>query len=211
MGFRLRHGLTYCLVHDRPVFLDIVADRYFTLPAEGTAEFLALLREPDRLAFDLHPQILAMFEQNDGASNLNPAAATLPQDYVPSRQSGVGMGMLPILSAHAAAWLMLRRLPLEQVLQRVSPGNDAVYSNEKLSERASAFRASDAIVARADRCLLKAVAMILYLHRFGLRPTMIFGISLDPFRAHCWVQSGALLLNETPDVVRNFTPILVVR
>ncbi|GAD58270.1 hypothetical protein MBEBAB_0520 [Brevundimonas abyssalis TAR-001] len=39
---------------------------------------------------------------------------------------------------------------------------------------------------------------------------MVFGIKLVPFGAHCWVQAGETVLNDTVDNVSEYTPIMVV-
>jgi hypothetical protein len=35
-------------------------------------------------------------------------------------------------------------------------------------------------------------------------------VKTDPFYAHCWVQQGSFVFNDTPDYIRGFSPILVV-
>jgi len=38
----------------------------------------------------------------------------------------------------------------------------------------------------------------------------VFGVKLNPFSAHCWVQAGDIVLNDAIDHVTIHTPILVV-
>lgn len=211
MGTRLRQGLSYCLVDDRPVFLDILADRYFVLSAASSMRFMGLVDEPDRASFDPEPAIAGLFELYDGPNDVAPTTIGVPQRDVMPRRAGFSITSLSILSAHASAWLMLRTLPLHKMLRHVSGTSVHRRKDGDIAQCAAAFRASDAIVARTDRCLLKAIAMSLYLRRSGFRAQMVFGVTLDPFRAHCWLQDDTLLLNESYDIARNFTPILVVR
>ncbi len=52
--------------------------------------------------------------------------------------------------------------------------------------------------------------MTMRLAHLGLKPDLIFGVSMRPFRSHCWVQVGDIVINDRLDNIRNFTPILVL-
>lgn len=39
---------------------------------------------------------------------------------------------------------------------------------------------------------------------------LVFGVKLDPFSAHCWVQIGDLLLNDRADQVARFRCVRVL-
>jgi hypothetical protein len=36
----------------------------------------------------------------------------------------------------------------------------------------------------------------------------VIGVKLNPFAAHCWLQVGDVVLNDLPERVAAFTPIL---
>jgi len=59
-------------------------------------------------------------------------------------------------------------------------------------------------------CLFDSLAQIHFLGCFGLYPDWVFGVKADPFEAHCWVQSGGIVLNDTVGRVSAFTPIMYV-
>jgi hypothetical protein len=59
-------------------------------------------------------------------------------------------------------------------------------------------------------CLLDSLTLLHFLSAEGIHPDWVFGVKTDPFDAHCWVQQGELLLNDIPDRVRQYSPILVV-
>jgi Transglutaminase-like superfamily len=61
-----------------------------------------------------------------------------------------------------------------------------------------------------DGCLLDSVTLIHFLARYGVLPTWVFGVQAEPFYAHCWVQQGDFVFNDTPDFIKGFSPILVV-
>ena len=59
-------------------------------------------------------------------------------------------------------------------------------------------------------CLLDSLTLLHFLGAEGIHPDWVFGVKTDPFDAHCWVQHGEVLLNDIPDRVRQYSPILVV-
>jgi hypothetical protein len=59
-------------------------------------------------------------------------------------------------------------------------------------------------------CLLDSLTLLHFLSAEGIHPDWVFGVKTEPFDAHCWVQQGELLLNDIPDRVRQYSPILVV-
>ncbi|MGH8181000.1 MAG: lasso peptide biosynthesis B2 protein [Steroidobacteraceae bacterium] len=59
-------------------------------------------------------------------------------------------------------------------------------------------------------CLLDSLTLLHFLGAAGFHPDWVFGVKTDPFDAHCWVQHGEMLLNDVPDRVRQYSPILVV-
>ena len=59
-------------------------------------------------------------------------------------------------------------------------------------------------------CLLDSLTLVHFLAASGAYPEWVFGVRTAPFDAHCWVQRGEVLFNDTPDRVRQYSPILQV-
>jgi hypothetical protein len=59
-------------------------------------------------------------------------------------------------------------------------------------------------------CLLDSLTLLNFLGAEDIHPDWVFGVKTEPFDAHCWVQQGEVLLNDVPDRVRQYAPILVV-
>jgi Transglutaminase-like superfamily len=59
-------------------------------------------------------------------------------------------------------------------------------------------------------CLLDSLTLLHFLSAEGIHPEWVFGVKTEPFDAHCWIQQGEVLLNDVPDRVRQYSPILVV-
>ena len=59
-------------------------------------------------------------------------------------------------------------------------------------------------------CLLDSLTLLHFLSAEDIHPDWVFGVKTEPFDAHCWVQQGEVLLNDVPDRVRQYSPILLV-
>jgi hypothetical protein len=59
-------------------------------------------------------------------------------------------------------------------------------------------------------CLFDSLALLHFLARYQVFPQWVYGVKLEPFAAHCWVQVGDLVVNDIVDNVRDYTPIMCV-
>jgi hypothetical protein len=62
----------------------------------------------------------------------------------------------------------------------------------------------------SGKCLLRSFLLLSLLRSEGFDALWVFGVRLWPFTAHCWLQCGDVALDEQPDRIRSFTPIMVV-
>jgi hypothetical protein len=76
---------------------------------------------------------------------------------------------------------------------------------------ASRFRRARAWVPIKPSCLQDSLALHQWLGRYGAGADLVMGVKLDPFAAHCWLQVGDIVLNDLPETVAAFTPILAVQ
>lgn len=66
------------------------------------------------------------------------------------------------------------------------------------------------LFSTCNACMYHSFALSEFLARYRLWPQWVFGVATMPFGAHCWLQQGPVVINDTPDNVRRFTPIMVV-
>jgi hypothetical protein len=59
-------------------------------------------------------------------------------------------------------------------------------------------------------CLPDSHMLVEFLRRYGMQADWVFGVRTEPFAAHCWVQRDDLVLNDTPEHVGSFAPIMAV-
>jgi len=115
-----------------------------------------------------------------------------------------------------AARLALRCWPIGSVVGRVQ-ARKARFGVARSFNAASARSLVAAFIhlrpllfATRDACLADSLALVLFLARYRLFPTWVFGVQTGPFAAHCWVQEAGVVFNDTPEHVRRYTPILTV-
>jgi hypothetical protein len=60
------------------------------------------------------------------------------------------------------------------------------------------------------RCLYDSLVLLEFLAARRLFPVWVIGITMVPFAAHSWVQFENAVLNDEPEFVRSFTPILAI-
>jgi hypothetical protein len=59
-------------------------------------------------------------------------------------------------------------------------------------------------------CLFDSLALIQFLARYDIHPTWIFGVKLEPWQAHCWIQHDSFTFNERAEDVACYTPIMAI-
>tara|TARA_R110000787_G_scaffold11153_4_gene37371 strand:- start:4086 stop:4748 length:663 start_codon:yes stop_codon:yes gene_type:complete len=215
-GYRLRTGLSFCRIDNRTLFLDLPADRYFGLGGPLDTAFQALL---DTGAAD--PALATLVERGliipcpEGGLP-GPCPATSPGPILPppseppARPSLLAITMALATRAH---WtLRVRYCPLAANIDRLARRKDAFASRPRptsatIARLAEAHRRAGFILSARDQCLPTSMALMAALTACGARATLVLGVKLDPFQAHCWVELAGTVLNDAPDDVRPFTPI----
>lgn len=121
---------------------------------------------------------------------------------------------LGVLAALISADYALRIVPLWRIIRAISartrppPSDSQFTSPRRIGHLASCFREIRPWYPRNHLCLYDSLALTLFLLRNGARTRWVFGVREDPFAAHCWVQSGTVVVNDYLDRVRIYTPIM---
>ncbi|WP_405053681.1 MULTISPECIES: lasso peptide biosynthesis B2 protein [unclassified Sphingobium] len=72
------------------------------------------------------------------------------------------------------------------------------------------LQAARALITAENKCLLRSMSLARYLAGRGIDAKLVIGVKLAPFGAHSWVQDNDRILNDRHEIVRIFTPILVI-
>lgn len=120
-----------------------------------------------------------------------------------------------------AAWIRaaveLRWRTLETVVRRVDSRKQRAIQGGahtdalKIAELTLIFaRLRSYLYTRNDRCLFDSLAFIHFLARHEQFPLWVLGVRSHPFGAHSWVQQDSVVLDDSPDRVYDYTPILAI-
>jgi hypothetical protein len=64
------------------------------------------------------------------------------------------------------------------------------------------------VYSAKSACLLDSIALMEFLAYYRVTPALVIGVNTKPFAAHAWVQMGSTVLNDTPEHVHEYTPIM---
>jgi hypothetical protein len=115
-----------------------------------------------------------------------------------------------VLGACAWADRVLKARPFADVLRAVARPRRENADAYARAGAVRAFLAHRPFYPRDYACLFEALALLRYLARRGYFATWVFGVRGAPFSAHCWLEADGAVLNDDPDTVAAFVPILAV-
>jgi hypothetical protein len=218
---RLRDDLHFCICSGRTVFLDVRADRYFQLPIDLDLAFQRLASgrtalPSDKAALDAIISRGWIINADQGGRPLLPEATPSPTaEIAPLPSLARITDRMKVLALIQMARFDLVRQPFQTLLERMSRSTAALGEGEatdwtSLDHVAAAFAAIGTIIQRQDRCLPMSIAFKRLCLSRGIRATLVIGVKLDPFVAHCWIQRDECVVNDTLERARLFAPILAV-
>jgi hypothetical protein len=79
-----------------------------------------------------------------------------------------------------------------------------------LGELVAIFHQLRPFYVRKYLCLYDSLALVEFLAHYRFYPQWVFGVTAEPFNAHCWVQECHYVLNDTAERVGRYTPIMVI-
>lgn len=214
---RLLPHISVAIVDGRSIFLDVRRDRYFALESEAEIMF-ATLRETSAIGRGIdQPDLLlgtGLFELADEPVVLPVIRVTEPETGVPRSAAPARFkDVLRILMLLVRARYDVRFGRLEHTLSRrsgKSVGREQARPASTPFPLVKRFHQARQLIPIRPVCLHDSLALHDWLARHGVGPLLVLGVKLDPFEAHCWLQLKDVVLNDEPDRVAAFTPILVV-
>ena len=204
--------LAFCVVDDRAIFLDVDGDRYFSLPSKLNQAFVAGLTRPEDVKDEDREHLIRLGIVSDtstGSSPVRPRLGAPAQAIEPDNPRRL---LVPAAIAQSRMRFRLRRWSFARVIRAEQHRHKADHARAKAFEPSrlyASFCALSAWFGEEDQCLARALAFRMIAMKRGHDATLVIGVKLDPFAAHCWIQDGERLLNDRLERVRLFTPILV--
>jgi hypothetical protein len=236
--YALADHVFVCVNGEHLVLLDLKEDRYWALEAAQTAGLAALVRgwpvaAPEGAAAESSPspETLGALEvlQSRGlltesvppGKDATPVQAVAPaRELISESETSPGSpqgSWLTFFVTSAFAKFALRTWPFERVIARVKRRKERIgspvqsFDAERARKLVEAFaRYRIFLFSSKNECLFDSLALIEFLARYDIYPNWVFGVQTRPFAAHCWVQQGDIVFNDTVEHVSGYTPIMVV-
>jgi hypothetical protein len=125
------------------------------------------------------------------------------------------MHVVRFFSSCAWATFRLRFCKIEytvNAVKRRKAGFERFSSTDihKARELTAIFSVLRALFPRNYLCLYDSLALIHFLGRYEVFPDWVFGVTLEPWGAHCWVQNGRFIFNEDVEEAAGYTPVMLV-
>ena len=220
MAYVAPDHIAYGLSQGATAFLDVRQDRYFRVRPDLDAVFQSALAGESDLARQPLADLLRLGLLVTSAAPTPRPAPTAPTESLLDADAVAARATLGEVIGAGVAFMRARRLRRTQVFEalvgrlRARKDRDATLvpgsSLEELQRLVGAFLAARRLAPWSPVCLLDSLALLEFLAPRGYLPDLVFGVSLAPFSAHCWVQTGALVLNDHLDHVSGHTPLLVI-
>lgn len=214
-----------CMTQDHAVFLDLDRDAYSAVPAPSGPSDLE--RAKAALAAHQHDLLETKLLTDPGAPgrDVQLLQRTAARTHIlgPTRDrrlfgSSRADGRYPFSYAWRTwracgeARRQLRAWPIARTVKHIAMLKAARRPHTQLDmERAAeAFGAFRPWWPRNYLCLFDSLALALFLLEQGACPEWVFGVQLEPWGAHCWLEHDGQVLNECAEYAARFTPIMVV-
>lgn len=223
MGFALGDDLYYCIANHKVVLLDLQANRLFCLPPAIDAAFQRLANSApitDTDIITLGPLVTCGALRDAPCQGL---AGPKPRPVMPLRDLPDGSlpratcpGTTAALVRQMITMAELRLRPIHRVLAdlRARKGRNPcpldILADARARRSLAAMLATRRFIATQDKCLRWSVALARHLGAGSAYPDLVFGIRMQPFGAHAWVQTGDVVLNDGADHAMQYSPILVI-
>lgn len=171
---------------------------------------------------EVRPQIDALIEKgllspNRGNNNL-PGTAE-PVDITRDFSGNSERVSKITITERSAFWLAtsisdfrLRFQKLKRIISRFQDrAQQCNLSDEHAALRAwRAFSTLRPFYPRPASCLFDSLAAATFFQMRDIRVTWTFGVKLQPFAAHCWLEHGDAIVNDSVDSINRFTRIMRV-
>ena len=222
-----------CIANGYVVFLDIQNDKYTALGPEVSRYLHGLAGKRAIGAVDvedgpseLRAAIANLLERGMlQAGVFNALHTRLPSVVKPQRdlseadvEGGVQVSAGQVISfilAYCQAMIGVKILGNARLIKSIS-AKSARRSCQKgqkysLSDLVQSFRFIRIFFYKEiDRCYFDCIVHMYFLRKYGFDPVWVFGVKMEPFYAHCWVQVEETLVTNYLGEISMFRPIMAV-
>lgn len=213
MRFRLPSHVHLAKVGEDLVFLDLRREAYLCVP-----NGLALRPSPDCGSLDPPtPEIAAELLAAELLVSASEAAVPARQPRAPLPAKGLQLTRAPMTGRDTVRLLgalfdLATRYPgrdLAAVIAAAAPVQDSQPEDDaEVLRLASVFERVAIWLPIPSKCVIRSFLLLRFLQRSGRGATWVFGVRTWPFAAHCWLQLGDVALDDAPERLQTYEPIL---
>ena len=236
-GYLIPDHVYLCKTREGILFLNLRTDKYLGVSGKDL-EYLAALVPgwPIRPAHCDTPEMseraaqVARKLQHAGLLTTDPAEGKSAHPSTLENGASSLLQQLPHPLSRSAPFLLVRLAyaalkvsavlkfrSLEWVVRRArqkkkARGNcDAAAASHAIATLTSDFiRLRPLVYSAHGKCLYDCLVLLEFLSLSRLFPTLVIGVTTFPFKAHCWLQDGGVVLTDYTERTRDYTPILVI-
>ena len=155
-----------------------------------------------------------------GAKKLKPIEVNIPKEDLFKYDFDIKpkikfSHILIFICASTSAFLQIRFNRIEHIIRKIKKKqskNSLIAANEKTArELMEVFKILRPLFFTSkNECLFDSLSLLRFMELHGVRTTWVFGVTLRPFVAHCWVQDSQFVYNDYLEHVHLFSPIMSV-
>ena len=225
MPHHLHEDISCCRVEGHLISLDIANDRYFRVaPAleqaivaydEGSAD-PGCVRELAAHGLLVGNPGVPVQPMSTGLPVPRRSALERPATTAAIRATAFARVAYSVLVSQAQlkASTLKRAIASLAAYRKANAPDQARHAGAPLTQdheaAADLFRRIRPYVPCDTCCLLDSLALIRFMAMQKLHGTLVFGVTGAPFSAHCWVQTGDMVLNDSVGNANAHTPIRVI-
>lgn len=216
--YTLAPSVRWRTVHGFSIILDVAGDKYLSIPARqfealwpglhgGRSSTTTDSDEPPVAIAPLLDELLArriLVSEPTQQAEPSDRHVPKPERLISGAQLRLPLGhALPyagiFLKSCARADYCIRFKQFSQVISRVDARRRRISapSCDRLVHLTRVFHALRPFYPRSYLCLFDSLALLEFLAHWELFPAWVFGVTVDPFEAHCWVQQDTIVLCDT--------------
>lgn len=225
--FLPRH-VYFCRRGEAFVFLDLRRDDYTLVGGHAAAALrvLSSKEQPDGSKRKLSLALSELLEggllttDRDAGTEITPTVVELAMEHLVDAECAPDIHVTVVhiwrfVTACTKAAIRLRCERLKDTVEAVEQRKarhllSGPIEIEKARELTAVFLKLRSIFPRNYLCLYDSLALIEFLAGYRMFPSWIFGIKLEPWAAHCWVQEGPFTFNEGVEEAAGYTPVMAV-
>lgn len=203
----LADGVFLALVGEDVVVLDLRTDAYGCLG--GLSHAIRLVDHQVEAEIDILEDLGALgLLSSDGAGSRRAVPPLPTRELEAGRLGRGGLDGLTYLRAVSAARRLGPNAPVRAYLSALPPPPGRLPDARRIAGLVGTFKRLLPWTPGQGACLYRAFVLLGLLRRADQDAVWVFGVRTWPFGAHCWLQVGEAVLDDDPERVAAYTPIM---